>query len=258
VRVLWAAFASGVRRTINQPGELAVRILFYVFILVVFAALWDAAVDANNGPIGEYGYTALLWYVTGAEATVIATKPRLIEEIGYDIADGSVAVDLLRPMSVVWFRMAVEIGEAVVRLIFASAVGALVTYLYVGRPPSFAAALLSIPAAVLGASCIVAAQFLFGAAAFWLEDAKSTWILFQKLIFLLGGMLIPLELLPGWFESVARFTPFVAMAYVPARLLSGTFDPVLLLLQVGWFAALVGAATSAFAVGERRLQGAGG
>jgi ABC-2 type transport system permease protein len=258
MRVLRTAFMSGVRRTINQPGEIAVRMAFYGFILVVFAALWSAAVDASGGPIAGYTLAALLWYVAGAEGTVIATKPRLIEEIGYDIADGSVAVDLLRPISVVLFRMAIELGEAAVRLFFAAIVGSVVITAYAGPPPQLGGALLSVPAAILGVGCIVASQFAFGAAAFWLEDAKSMWFLYQKLIFLLGGMLIPLELLPDWFASVARLTPFVTMAYVPARVLSGHIEPELLVLQAGWLVALVGAATYMFSLGERRLQGAGG
>jgi ABC-2 type transport system permease protein len=258
MRAEWAAFTSGFQRALNQPGEVAVRTAFYGFILIVFAALWAAAVDANGGPISGYGYAALVWYVTGAEATVVATRPRLIEEIGYDISDGSVAVDMLRPISVAVFRMSVEVGEAVAHLIFAAAVGAIAAYLYVGQPPSWESALLFVPAAVLGVACIVASQFAFGAVAFWLEDAKSAWFLYQKLIFLLGGMLLPLQLLPDWLESVARFTPFITMAYVPARLLSGHVEPELLLLQAGWLVALVGAASYAFASGERRLQGAGG
>lgn len=68
-----AAFSSGMRRALNEPGELAVRVLFYVVILVVFAALWKAAVGAAGGPIEGYGYVALLWYVAAAEGAVIAT-----------------------------------------------------------------------------------------------------------------------------------------------------------------------------------------
>lgn len=258
MNALYASFMSGVRRSLNQPGEIAVRTMFYIVIVIVFAALWDAAVDANDGTISGYGYAAILWYVTGAEATVVATRPRLIEDIGDDIADGSVAVDMLRPISVVHFRMAVQLGEVAAHLVFAAIVGGVAAYLYVGPPPSTAGALLTVPAALLGATNIIAAQFAFGAAAFWLDDAKSSWFLFQKLIFLLGGMLLPLEFLPGWFESIARFTPFITMAYVPGRLLSGHVEPELLLLQVGWLVVLVGAASYAFSVGERRLQGAGG
>jgi hypothetical protein len=63
LRPLRAAFVSGIRRALNEPGELAVQILFFAVILIVFSALWKAAVDAAGGPIEGYGYVALIWYV---------------------------------------------------------------------------------------------------------------------------------------------------------------------------------------------------
>ena len=71
-------------------------------------------------------------------------------------------------------------------------------------------------------------------------------------------MLIPLELLPHPLELASRLLPFATMAYVPGRLASGDADPMLLVWQLGWLAALMAAAVAAFAAGERRLQVMGG
>ena len=73
----------------------------------------------------------------------------------------------------------------------------------------------------------VAAQHAVAAVAFWLRDIRATWYLYQKVIFIVGGMLIPLEVLPDGVEAVARALPFMAMAYVPARLASGHLEPAL-------------------------------
>jgi ABC-2 type transport system permease protein len=256
--IYWSAVTSGARRVLNEPADLVVRTLFYVFILVIFSALWKAAVASNGGEIAGYSYIAMLWYVVGAEGSVIATKPRLIEEVGEAIGQGSIAVEMLRPVSVVGFRMAVELGEALVRLALAVVVGALLGLAYAGAPPNATAALMAVPALILGVASIVVSQHLFAAATFWLEDAKSMWFLYQKLIFLLGGMLLPLEFLPSWLEGFARATPFMTMAYAPARLLSGHVEPVLILIQIGWLAAMFAAVVAVFSVGERRLQVAGG
>jgi viologen exporter family transport system permease protein len=253
-----AAFASGAHRALGQPGELAVRITFYAIILLVFIALWRAAETANGGSIAGYTYAEMLWYVAGAEATVIATKPRMIEDIGDDIGSGAISIEMLRPVSVVGFRMAVEMGEALVRLAGAVIVGAVIVSPVVGPPPSSPGLLLAIPAMPLGVACNLALQHAFAAAAFWLQDAKSSWFLYQKLVFLLGGMLLPIELFPDFLERAARFLPFVTVAYAPARLLSGHPDPALLLLQLGWLIVLMAAALGVFRAGEQRLQVAGG
>jgi viologen exporter family transport system permease protein len=251
-----AGFAA--RRALAQPGELAVRVLFYACILVVFSALWSAATKANGGAIAGYDVRSLLWYVTFAEGSVIATKPRLVETIGWDIASGAIVTEMLRPASVVGLRLAAELGEAVVRLACAWVAGGTIAWLYVGAPPSAEGVALAVPASLLAIACNIAAQHAFAGAAFWLRDSRSTWFLYQKLVFLLGGMLLPLEFLPHALALVARLLPFSSMAYVPARLASGHVEPALLALQAGWLVALLTAAWAVFRAGERRLEVVGG
>jgi ABC-2 type transport system permease protein len=256
--VYLTAMKSGMKRTIGAPGEVMVRTGFYAVIVVVFAALWRAATDSNGGSLAGYDYRALLWYVAGAEAAVIATKPRLIEDIGFAIGDGTISIEMLRPVSIVGFRIAVELGEALIRLVAALAMGTFLVMMFAGPPPSLAGVLVAIPALPLAVVINLAAQHAFAAAAFWMDDAKGTWFLYQKLIFLLGGMLLPLELFPGWLHQVATFLPFWTMAYVPARALAGRPDPLLLVVQVFWLGALLALAFGVFRVGERRLQAVGG
>jgi len=117
---------------------------------------------------------------------------------------------------------------------------------------------MAVPACALGAAANIASQHAFGGIAFWLLDAKSTWFVYQKLVFIPGGMLIPLELLPGGLEAVARVLPFATMAYVPGRLASGHAEPELLAWQAAWLVALVGVALAVYAAGQRRLEVLGG
>jgi ABC-2 type transport system permease protein len=249
---------TAARRASRQPGELTVRMAFYCAILVVFAGLWGAATRANGGSIAGYDHRSLLWYVAAAEGAVIATKPRMIEDIGWDISSGAIVTEMLRPVSVVGLRLAAELGEGLVRLACAWVVGMTVVWLYVGPPPSAEALALAAPASVLALACNLAAQHAFAGAAFWLRDARSTWFLYQKLVFLLGGMLLPLEFLPAALADIARVLPFSAMAYAPARLASGHVEPWLLAVQAGWLAVLLGSAVAVFAAGERRLEVVGG
>jgi ABC-2 type transport system permease protein len=254
-----AAFAVAAGRVLHRPGELAVRLLFYVVILVVFAGLWSAAAAAGGGQVAGYSAAALLWYVTVAEGAVIATKPRLIEDVGVDIGTGAVATELLRPVSVLGLRLASELGEAAVRLAMALAIGTAFTWTVAGAPSAGAGALLALPSCALALAANLAAQHAFAGAAFWLSDAKATWFLYQKLVFLLGGMLLPLQFFPPWLERLAWALPFWTMAYAPARLAAGSPpQPWLLAAQAAWLLLLAGAAALVFRAGERRLEVAGG
>jgi ABC-2 type transport system permease protein len=258
VNALAAQALISARRALHQRGELAVRVAFYAIILVIFSALWSAAAGANGGSISGYDAHSLLWYVAAAEGSVIATKPRMIESIGWDIASGAIVTEMLRPASVVGLRLAAELGEALVRMVCSLVVGVVIVWLYVGPPPSAAGIALAVPASFLAVGCNLAAQHAFAGAAFWLRDARSTWFLYQKLVFLLGGMLLPLEFLPTGLADAARALPFASMAYAPARLASGHVEPWLLLVQAAWLAGLLACAGGVFWAGERRLEVVGG
>jgi ABC-2 type transport system permease protein len=128
----------------------------------------------------------------------------------------------------------------------------------VGPPPSAAGLALALPALLLAGACNLAAVHGVAAISFWLRDAKSAWFLYQKMIFLLGGMLLPLEALPSRLHDVAASLPFMTMAYVPARFASGHVEPGLVLVQLAWLGVLTVVGSTAFTAGERRLQAVGG
>jgi ABC-2 type transport system permease protein len=249
---------TAAQRVVAERGGLAVAIGFYVIVVAVLAGLWRVAADGNGGTIAGYSAVALTWYIATSEAATVSLNIRMIADIGEDIGSGAVAVELLRPASVLGVRVATEVGRVLPRLAACAATGIAVAWITAGAPPRPLALALAAPSLVLAVACNIVAQHAFAAAAFWLRDAGSTWFLYQKLVFVLGGMLIPLELLPGWLERITSVLPFRAMAYIPARLASGHVEPELLLQQVGWLAVLLVAATAAFRSGERRLQVVGG
>ncbi|HET6908366.1 MAG TPA: ABC-2 family transporter protein [Mycobacteriales bacterium] len=256
----WASVAavSSARRAGRDPIALAVSVGFFAIVASVIATLWRTAAHVHGGSVAGYTAVQLTWYLYFAEAAVTALNPRQIELTGDDIATGAVAVDMLRPASVVGLRIATEFGRCVPRLTASAVVGSGLALITGGAPTDSVGLLLALPSLVLAVLCNLAAQHAVAGAAFWVRDARSAWFLYQKLIFLLGAMLIPLEALPHWLHRTAELLPFVTMAYAPARLASGHVEPPLLLLQLGWLVVLVAAAVAVFGAGERRLQVVGG
>jgi len=246
------------QRAVAERGGVAVSVLFYAVVVGVLAGVWRVAAAANGGAVAGYTAVALTWYIATSEATTLALNARMIDDIGTDIATGGVAVEMLRPASVLAVRVASELGRALPRLCGIAPVGMVLATVTAGAPPRWGALALALPSIALALAANVVAQHAFAASAFWLRNAGTAWYLYQKLVFVLGGMLIPLEVFPGWLESAARVLPFRAMAYAPARLASGHLEPLLLLEQVGWLAVLTVIATAIFGAGERRLQVVGG
>jgi ABC-2 type transport system permease protein len=259
-RTRWPAVAAhtSALRVVAERGGLAVNMVFYVLVVAVLASLWRAAVQANGGSVAGYSLVAITWYVAMTEATTVSLRQRLISDIGRDIGSGAVAVELLRPAPVLGVRVASELGHVLPRLAACFLTGAVLSIATAGPPPHVGALLLAVPSLVLAVACNVVASHAFAGVAFWWRDAGSAWFLYQKLLFIVGGMLIPLEALPGWLQAIAAVLPFKAMAYAPARLASGHLEVGLIVLQVAWLALLWALASAVFRAGERRLQVVGG
>jgi ABC-2 type transport system permease protein len=232
--------------------------LFYAIVSAVIAGVWRAAANANGGVIAGYSAVAITWYLVASEAGTISMNFRLMEDIGADIATGAVAIELLRPTSVVGHRVVNEIGRVVPKLAVCLAVALPLGWFAGGEPPSASGLLWAVPSLVLAVACNIVAQHACAAASFWLRESRTTWFLYQKGVFMLGGMLIPLEVLPAWLRTIGDATPFPSMAYAPARLASGHVELQLIAVQIGWLAVLSVIAVVVFGLGERRLQVVGG
>jgi len=55
-----------------------------------------------------------------------------------------------------------------------------------------------------------------GLLAFWLEDVSPVYWVWQKLMFVLGGLMMPLEFYPQFIQKAAAFTPFPVLLADPA------------------------------------------
>lgn len=245
------------RRVLADRDGLVVATLFYLLVSAVLGALWRVAADEHGGVAG-YSGVALTWYVVTTEAAVCALNIRLIEEVGEEIGNGGVAVEMLRPVPVVLVRLAVEVGRGLARLAVLLVPGLLLALLTAGRPPSWAGVALAVPSLTLAITANLGLQHALAGAAFWLRDTRATWFLYQKVVFLLGGMLLPLQVLPGALRDVALHLPFMATAYAPGRLASGHVEPGLLVEQALWGVFSLGLAVLVFARGQRRLEVVGG
>lgn len=257
-RALLEALRGSAHRSLNDGGGLVVSISFYVVIVGTLSGLWRVAVHANGGDLAGYSAVALTWYIVTSEAAIVSVNARHIEDIGTDIAQGTVAVELLRPASVLGVRMATEVGRGLPKVAGLWIAGAVVATVVAGGPPRPATLLLAAPSLVLAIIANLFAQHAVAAIAFWIRDAGSVWFLYLKAVFITGGMIMPLELLPDGVQHAAMLMPFRAMAYVPARLAAGYWEPMLFVEQLVWISLLAVVAVAAFGAGERRLQVVGG
>jgi ABC-2 type transport system permease protein len=255
----YLAFAKlGFRQARAEPGELLGRAFFFVLILGVFSAVWRAV--AESGASTARQPAEMLWYLAVTE-WVLMSAPLVQFEMEEDIRRGDVAYQIARPASWLGARLAHGLGALAVRAPVMLVVACAAAWSVAGPPKRPLGLAAAIAFGLVAAVVVTLFHVAIGVAAFWLGDVAPAYWIWQKLLFVLGGLLLPLQFYPALFVRVARLTPFPALLAGPASLATGeplmrarVLAPTLALWAlVGWVVA-----QAAFSRAVRRLHVNGG
>jgi ABC-2 type transport system permease protein len=214
----WAIFRAQVINSLAYPGEILWRSLAILIFLWVFTFLWRVAyTNANTDTLVGLTLRDTLWYLMLAE-TIELSRPRFAQEIARSVKDGSIAYLLSKPYDFLRYQMSVTAGDTVFRMLLTIIFGSTLVWLMMGPPPDPRGWPLTLIAIVAGWVINFFLTALIGLAAFVTEEvAPFEWI-YQKFIFILGGMMIPIDFYPPWLQAISRATPFAYIMYGPARL----------------------------------------
>ena len=241
-------------------GELTYRSIFMVVILYVLIQLWRTTFGATGSErIAGLSLPDTVWYLVMTE-TVMLSKIRFANKIADEVRDGSLAYTIGRPYSYLLYHFFYGIGDTLLRLAINFAAGSILATLLIGPlPATNLPAVLAVVLLAIGLDFCI--EGLIGLLDFFTEDVNSFVIIYQKILFILGGMLIPLDFLPAWLRDIALALPFNYAIYAPARLFvqfDGSRWASVVAMQLMWIAFFAVALGLVFRWGVRRVSINGG
>ena len=230
--VAFARVATALAR--RDRGELYGRMLFFAVILGVFSSLWRVVAEAGM-PIAA-DPKLLVWYLATTE-WIILSAPPVHTDVQESIRRGDVVCRIGRPVSSVGAAVAEALGLLTVRAPLLAATAWACAFAFTGWIPPLAPLAWTLPFGFAGAALITALCLWMGLLAFWLEDVSPVFWVVQKLLFVFGGLMLPIELYPRAMQVAAAWTPFPAMLAGPASFVlrqSGAGRLTLAVHQAAW------------------------
>jgi len=214
-----AAFMRvGWRRSVADRTTTIGLLLLYWLILLIFWGLWQAT-SLTELVAAHTTQAELFWYlaITECIALAVGNPYRIVEA---DICNGDIAAALLRPIPFAHAMLAEWFGQTVHR-VAVLAVGGTVAGLWItGSVPIELATLpVLLLSMTIGCVCVLLCHLQIGYAAAWVGSSAPLFWIWQKLCFVLGGLMIPLTLYPPVLALLAKFTPFASMLYAPGSLM---------------------------------------
>ncbi|MFD6099609.1 ABC transporter permease [Nocardiopsis flavescens] len=247
MRVYSAVYIAGLRRYSTYRAATLAGILtnsvFGCINAAVLLALFSVRPLINGYDAADA--VTQVFVCQALVATVAILGPPL--DLGERIRSGAVGTDLLRPVPLLGWWLAEDMGRATFSIVFRDVPTLLIgtvlfDLLLPGTAGHWAAVLASVAlAAVIG----FALRYLYELAGFWILDTRGIWAVVGLVGPVAAGVLLPLPLFPPGVADVLRALPWASMIQIPAEItlgkesLPGGSAAGGLALQAGWAAALL-------------------
>ena len=200
-----AIFKMSVLHSLKNYKLLFGLCIFEITCLLIFAHIWKVAA-AKVGAV-DLDPKLLLWYIAFNEWILISV-PDIEIDIEYELKTGQLAYFLPRPISYLGAKLAEGMGALLLNLLVLGIVGFAFSYYWTGTTPlkpfSFAIALLL---GVFGGFLSLVFTMLVGFSAFFVEEVEPWRWVWEKFLFILGGLMLPLTVYPEWLRQIADWTP---------------------------------------------------
>ena len=238
----------------TNVGSLVLRI--YLMRMV-----WLALYSQNAAPQGIALHQILTY-------TVIALLMSLILEIDGTrlirdrLRDGSIATDLMKPISPALFFFSDGVGQTALHamLIVPSLVFALLL-VRIDVPSPLALAVFALSFAI-GYLVNFFLNFCMNCVAFWTLESFAVQLIVRWCSDLLSGQLIPLLFFPGILQQIVLALPFAAIYSTPLLIYIGRIPPAeypaALLVQILWLIVFAVLGAFIWRAAQRRLVVQGG
>ena len=194
------------------------RLMFFLVLVFITQKMWIAIGNKNFDPVN------LVWYLMINETLMFGYGDKLQKDIFYNIRSGNIGYSLIRPFSYFGQLISEAMGIFAVRFLVMLLGGSIFTYVLAGGFPTtfYGIGVIFVLMLISGVFinlCLIG----LGLTALYMQSSRSTYMIWQKMLWIFGGLMFPLTIYPKWMQNVAAKTPFSYSMYEISRLIYG-FD----------------------------------
>jgi ABC-2 type transport system permease protein len=238
-------------------------IVTYFIYVSVYYFIWKAIYE-HSASIEGFDFPHLLTYIGVGWIIRSFYFNTIDQEIAYQVIEGRLAMDLIKPVNLQWMYLARAAGESVFRLGMLTAPTALVLFLVypLRGPASVGSAAAFLVSVILSFLIVAAINYAVGTFALRLQSILGLLRAKFFLLELFSGLLLPISFFPHIFQKAFSVLPFEYISYIPMLIylgdLHGAGLALALALQVFWVAVLLAAGDGMWRWSSRQLTIQGG
>ena len=259
---------SVIQRRMSYKIGFLMRIVGGLLQVLIMYYLWMAIFNSStNAQIKGFTSSEMVVYIVISYITAQVININIEGTIAYEIRDGSVAINLIRPISYKKRVFAESLGEVLLRsttVLLPLWIGFLIYKFVTIRqlPPNIGTILLFLLSLFLGYIIMFLFNFIFGLSAFFVTYIWGFMVCKGVILKFFSGELIPIVFFPSAVQKVLQYLPFSSINYTPVMIYMEKFTVnelvSALLVQVIWVVILFVAMNVLWKSAIKRLTVLGG
>jgi ABC-2 type transport system permease protein len=200
-------------------------IITYFLNVTVYYFIWSAVYRSGQS-IAGYTMAQMITYVGIGWIIRSFYWNTIDQEMAYEVIEGKIAMDLIKPVSVQWMWISRAMGESAFRLgLLTLPVAVVVAFVFPVQAPASRENFALFVIGVLGSFFLMGAiNFMIGTCAIPLKSILALIRAKYWLIELLSGLLIPMAFFSDRIQKVLAWLPFEHIAYTPLQIYLGKLD----------------------------------
>ena len=206
--------------------------------IVVYIFVWQAIYN-QTGDAGGYTLSQMITYYILVFTLIAFATWGINEDMAHSIRNGKINKELLNPLTYFKYYFGMNLGELAFALVVGIATFIICNIFWsVSFPVSIIHFILFIIVILLGIPITFFLQMIAGTVGFYSNSIWGMQILRQAIISIFSGIIAPITLFPGWFQTLANILPFKELIYTPINIWLGEIAIVeiwpIIIKQIIW------------------------
>ncbi len=212
--------------------------------LLILVSVWSVLLK-NNIVVKGINLQNMISYVIVATLIESLTRSSMGSRMAEKVNDGSIAIDLIRPVNFKFYLFAEDLGDNCFRLLFSALPACILAAILFGftLPDQAATLFLFLISLANGLILIYYINYVLGLLAFWFKDADYVNWFLGALFSLFAGGIVPLWFYPDLLYRISKFLPFRLVMFDPLSIylekISYSDSLKVILSQIAWISALM-------------------
>lgn len=222
IRLYWAFARVGFVNTLAYRLRYVTGIVTYFIYVSVYYFIWKAIYEHSTA-IAGFDFAQLLTYIGVGWIIRSFYFNNIDQELAYQVIEGRLAMDLIKPVNIQFMYVARAAGESVFRLALLTLPTAVVLFLVFPLRPPKSAGDAAVFLVSVGLSFLIVAAINFSVGTFALRLQSILGLMRAKffLLELFSGLLLPISFFPRFAQKIMAVMPFQYISYVPMLIYLG-------------------------------------